>query len=99
MIFSSSSTSSSAYGPQSKAAPAPCPCSVRPCPILPLLIPHKGSSFKLLWEGGGNEGARARGMRDGVPVAKGRAGSTEERGTRDGAWARITMATGLKFDP
>ena len=77
MIFSSSSTSSSAYGPQSKAAPAPCPCSVRPCPILPLLIPHKGSSFKLLWEGGGNEGARDARRR--VPVAKGRASGIDRR--------------------
>ena len=73
MIFSSSSSSASSssyYGRPS------CPCSVRvrvrPCPILPLLIPHKGSSFKLLWEGDGaaggrarREGVRAREMRDG----------------------------------
>ena len=97
MIFSSSSassSSSSSYGRRASEAALPpaCPCSVRvrPCPILPLLIPHKGSSFKLLWEGRGRRRAGA---------AKGRAGSTEERGTRDGAGARITMATGPKFDP
>ena len=61
MIFSSSSTSSSSYG--RRARRPSCPCSVRPCPILPLLIPHKGSSFKLLWEGGERRRARREGER------------------------------------
>lgn len=70
MIFSSSSasSSSSSYGRRASERGGPPSLvsllrpSVRPCPILPLLIPHKGSSFKLLWEGEGR--ARRKGERD-----------------------------------
>ena len=62
MIFSSSSASSSSSSYGRRASRVPAPSVVRPCPILPLLIPHKGSSFKLLWEGEGR--ARRKGERD-----------------------------------
>ena len=95
MIFSSSSasSSSSSYGRRASEAALPpsCPCSVRPS------LPHSAAlnspqrlEFQIIV--GGRRRTRAG-------AARGRAGSTEERGTRDGAGARITMATGLKFDP
>ena len=104
MIFSSSSASSSSDG---RRTTRPSLVSlVRPS------LPHSAAlnspqrlEFQIIVGGRretaagaarGSEGARDARRR--VPVAKGRAGSTEERGTRDGAWARITMATGLKFD-